>query len=174
VNRALSSMFYRTLKLVAEIDIPLDAGDFCLLDRKVVDALVSLRERNRYLRGLRSWVCFRQAAVEFDRDARHGGVPKYRFWSSLGPALQAFVSFSTLPLRLATWLGFLTPPLGVRTSLAIVCRAPLPVGVSCWLSRARPRRAAFPDRATCYGAISTTLGFPRAARSPASRPHADS
>jgi len=90
VNRALSSMFYRTLKLVAEIDIPLDAGDFCLLDRKVVDALVSLRERNRYLRGLRSWVCFRQAAVEFDRDARHGGVPKYRFWSSLGPALQAF------------------------------------------------------------------------------------
>src|SRR5207237_938718 len=77
VKRAAYAVFYRTLKAVAEIDVPLDAGDFCLLDRRVVDTLATLPERNRLLRGLRRWVGFRQVGVEYERDARHAGETKY-------------------------------------------------------------------------------------------------
>src|SRR5689334_20638522 len=76
-KRAAYAVFYRTMKALAEIDVPLDAGDFCLMDRRVVDTLVSLKERNRFLRGLRSWVGFRQIGVEYERNARHAGEPKF-------------------------------------------------------------------------------------------------
>jgi dolichol-phosphate mannosyltransferase len=108
LKRAIAAAFYRTLRVVADIDIPVDAGDFCLLDRRVVAALGALTERNRYLRGLRTWVGFRQIGVPYERDARYAGVPKYRFRSSLQLALVGYVAFSTVPLRLATWLGFLS------------------------------------------------------------------
>jgi glycosyltransferase involved in cell wall biosynthesis len=104
-KRAAYSVFYRTMKFVAEIDVPLDAGDFCLIDRRVVDTLVSLRERNRFLRGLRSWVGFRQIGVEYERNARHAGDPKYTLRKLMGLALSGYIGFSAMPLRMATWLG---------------------------------------------------------------------
>jgi dolichol-phosphate mannosyltransferase len=104
-KRAAYAVFYRTMKAMAEIDVPLDAGDFCLMDRRVVDALVSLRERNRFLRGLRSWVGFKQIGVEYERDARHAGEPKYTLRKLMGLALSGYIGFSAMPLRLAMWLG---------------------------------------------------------------------
>ena len=90
---------------MAEIDIPLDAGDFCLLDRRVVDTLVSLRERNRFLRGLRSWVGFKQIGVEYERESRHAGVPKYTLRKLVSLALSGYIGFSALPLRAGRGAG---------------------------------------------------------------------
>ena len=112
LKRAAYAAFYRTMRVIAEIDVPLDAGDFCLLDRRVVDALVALRERNRFLRGLRSWVGFRQIGVEYDRDARHAGEPKYTLRKLMGLALSGYIGFSAMPLRFAVALGAVAAALG--------------------------------------------------------------
>jgi polyisoprenyl-phosphate glycosyltransferase len=104
-KRTAYAAFYRTMRVISEIDVPLDAGDFCLMDRRVVDTLISIRERNRFLRGLRSWVGFKQIGVEYDRDARHAGVPKYTLRKLIDLALSGYIGFSALPLRIATWLG---------------------------------------------------------------------
>lgn len=104
-KRAAYALFYRSMKAISEIDVPLDAGDFCLLDRRVVDILVSLHERNRFLRGLRSWVGFSQVGVEYDRDTRHAGEPKYTLRKLIGLALSGYVGFSAMPLRASVWLG---------------------------------------------------------------------
>lgn len=98
--------FYRILKVLSNINIPLDSGDFCLLDRAVVDELKSLPEKNRFLRGLRSWVGFAQLALPYERQSRHAGQPKYRLRNLIKLALDGILSFSTIPLRLATYLGF--------------------------------------------------------------------
>jgi dolichol-phosphate mannosyltransferase len=106
-KRAAYAVFYRTMKALAEIDVPLDAGDFCLMDRRVVDTLVSLKERNRFLRGLRSWVGFRQIGVEYERNARHAGEPKFTLRKLVRLALSGYIGFSAAPLRMATWLGLI-------------------------------------------------------------------
>ena len=98
--------FYRLLQRVANIEIPLDAGDFCVMDRKVVDLLVRMPERNRFVRGIRSWVGFKQIGVPYERQARHAGSPKYTFRKLLYLALDGLVSFSHMPLRIITVLGF--------------------------------------------------------------------
>ena len=103
--------------VVADIDVPLDAGDFCLLDRRVVDALVALPEHNRFLRGLRSWVGFRQTGVEYERDARYAGEPKYTLRKLVRLALSGYVGFSAMPLRLAAWLGLLAAAAGFAVAL---------------------------------------------------------
>jgi polyisoprenyl-phosphate glycosyltransferase len=122
-KRAAYALFYRTMKAVAEIDVPLDAGDFCLLDRRVVDTLVSLRERNRFLRGLRSWVGFRQVGVEYSRESRFAGEPKYTLRKLVRLALSGYVGFSAMPLRAAAWLGLLSAGAGFLTALwAIVTK----------------------------------------------------
>lgn len=97
--------FYRLLRSAASIEIPADAGDFSLIDRQVADILKKMPERNRFIRGLRSWVGFRQIGVEYERDARHGGEAKYTFKKLVKLAFDGFLSFSYLPLRLAFWLG---------------------------------------------------------------------
>jgi hypothetical protein len=79
VKRAAYFVFYRLLRLTSELDIPLDSGDFCLMDRRVVDAVNALPERTRFVRGLRSFVGFRQVAVTYERAARAAGKPKYTF-----------------------------------------------------------------------------------------------
>ncbi len=107
LKRGAYFTFYRLLKVLADIDVPLDSGDFCLLDRVVVDQLNALPEKNRFLRGLRAWVGFRQVPLHYERHARHGGVAKYRFRHLVKLALDGVVSFSTLPLRLAIYSGFL-------------------------------------------------------------------
>jgi len=98
--------FYRLLQRVANIEIPLDAGDFCVMDRKVVDLLIRMPERNRFVRGIRSWVGFKQIGVPYERQARHAGSPKYTFRKLLYLALDGLVSFSHMPLRIITVLGF--------------------------------------------------------------------
>jgi polyisoprenyl-phosphate glycosyltransferase len=104
--------FYRTMRVIAEIDAPLDAGDFCLMDRRVVEALVALREHNRFLRGLRSWVGFRQTGIEYDRPARNAGEPKYTLRKLLSLAASGYLGFSAVPLRVAAWLGLLAAAAG--------------------------------------------------------------
>src|SRR5574338_210796 len=107
LKRGLAWLYYRVLRAVSPVDIPTDTGDFCLMDRKVVDQLIALPERNRYIRGLRAWVGFRQTSVQFERAPRFAGEPKYTFRKSLGLGVNGIISFSKAPLRLATWLGML-------------------------------------------------------------------
>jgi polyisoprenyl-phosphate glycosyltransferase len=105
LKRFAYSTFYRVLRWISHVDIPLDAGDFCLMDRRVVDLLVRMPERNRFLRGLRSWLGFRQTGVTYERDARAGGEPKYTFRRLIFLALDGFLSFSYMPLRLISVVG---------------------------------------------------------------------
>ena len=101
-----ASLFYRLIHSIADIDIPLDAGDFRLMDRRVVLAMRQLREKNRFMRGLSSWVGFKQVAVEYERAARFAGETKYPFRKMVRLALNAITSFSHVPLQLATYTGF--------------------------------------------------------------------
>lgn len=105
LKRFTAYVFYRILKNLADVDIPTDTGDFCLIDRKVVDILNAMPERNRYIRGLRSWIGFRQTAVFFDRDPRYAGEVKYTFRKSLALAMNGIISFSRVPLKISTYLG---------------------------------------------------------------------
>ncbi|BAZ88229.1 glycosyltransferase family 2 protein [Dolichospermum compactum] len=105
LKRLTAYLFYRILRRLAKVDIPVDTGDFCLMDRQVVDILNSMPERNRYIRGLRAWVGFRQTSVLFERNPRFAGDVKYTFGKSLSLAIDGIISFSTVPLRLATYLG---------------------------------------------------------------------
>jgi polyisoprenyl-phosphate glycosyltransferase len=101
--------FYRLLRAISEIDIPLDSGDFCLMDRRVVEALRSLPEQARFVRGLRTFVGFRQVGLPYERAARQAGQPKYTLVALIGLALEGLVSFGSYPLRLGTtYLGVAT------------------------------------------------------------------
>lgn len=113
LKRGAYYTFYRLLQMVSNIDIPLDSGDFCLMDRRVVDQIKALPERNRFLRGLRCWVGFRQIALPYEREARHAGEAKYTFRKLMRLALDGILSFSSLPLRLATYSGLLTCCAGI-------------------------------------------------------------
>lgn len=105
LKRAAYNLFYRLLKRVAHIDIPLDAGDFCIMDRRVVDLLNSMPERNRFVRGIRSWVGLNQIGLAYERHARHAGRPKYTFSRLVYLALDGLISFSYVPLRLISLAG---------------------------------------------------------------------
>ena len=105
LKRVLAWGFYRVLSKMVPFEIPADSGDFCLLDRKVVDVLNAMPERNRYLRGLRAWCGFRQVGVEFERHARAAGQPQYTFKKSLQLALNGIFSFSSVPLQLLSVTG---------------------------------------------------------------------
>ena len=111
-KRTAYSLFYRTLRMISEVDVAVDAGDFSLIDRRVLDVLATFPERNRMLRGLRSWVGFRQVGVECSRDARFAGASKYTIGKLLTLALSGYVGFSVVPLRLATWSGFVAAATG--------------------------------------------------------------
>lgn len=97
--------FYRILHAIADLDIPMDSGDFCLMDRTVVEHLKALPERVRFVRGLRTYVGFRQIGMEYDRAARAAGQPKYTFRKLLGLAVDGILNHSGYPLRLVTYLG---------------------------------------------------------------------
>ncbi|BAY35004.1 family 2 glycosyl transferase (plasmid) [Nostoc carneum NIES-2107] len=119
-KRFTAYAFYRILKQLADVDIPTDTGDFCLLDRKVVDLLNSMPERNRYIRGLRAWVGFNQIAIKFERDPRFAGDVKYTFRKSLALAINGLVSFSKVPLRLSTYMGFFAALISLFMSLMVL------------------------------------------------------
>ena len=119
-KRLCAYAFYRILKHLADVEIPTDTGDFCLMDRQVVDLLNQMPERNRYLRGLRAWVGFKQIALEFDRDSRFAGEVKYTFTKSLGLAINGLVSFSSVPLRLSTYLGLFSAFLAIVMVILVI------------------------------------------------------
>lgn len=112
VKRILYYSFYRLYKLLSKIDIPLNAGDFCLMDRKVVNVMNNLPEKSRFVRGLRSWAGFKQCGIEYDRNERRYGKPKYTFVKLVRLAFSGFFGFSTIPLRIATSLGFFSMATG--------------------------------------------------------------
>jgi dolichol-phosphate mannosyltransferase len=105
--------FYRLINRLSDTSIPLDAGDFRLMDRKVVDALLAMPERDRFVRGMVSWLGFSQAAVPYHRAARLAGTTKYPLLKMLRLATDGILSFSTVPLRVATWLGLASSGLAV-------------------------------------------------------------
>jgi len=119
-KRLTAYVFYRLLQQLADVDIPADTGDFCLMDRQVVDLLNSMPERNRYIRGLRAWIGFRQTAVKFERDPRFAGEVKYTFKKSLALAINSLVSFSKIPLRLSTYLGLFSALIALLMALLVL------------------------------------------------------
>src|SRR5688572_5487769 len=98
--KACYTLFYRLLKRVADVQIPLDAGDFSVIDRRVVDVIKDLPEQSPFIRGLRSWVGFRQVGLPYNRAGRAAGESKYSIARLTELAIQGLVSFSTVPLRL--------------------------------------------------------------------------
>ena len=119
-KRLTAYIFYRLLQRLADVKIPADTGDFCLMDRRVVDLLNAMPERNRYIRGLRSWVGFRQTAVKFERDPRYAGEVKYTFRKSFRLAINSLVSFSIVPLRLATYLGLFSALMALLMAVLVL------------------------------------------------------
>ncbi|MBM3151969.1 MAG: glycosyltransferase family 2 protein [Chloroflexi bacterium] len=107
-KRLTASLFYRIIYRITDVKIPVDTGDFRLMDRKVVDVLKTMGERHRFPRGMSAWVGFRQVGVPYRREARHAGVTKYPFRKMLKLALNAITAFSYFPLQLATYFGFLS------------------------------------------------------------------
>jgi polyisoprenyl-phosphate glycosyltransferase len=107
-KRTAYSMFYRTLKAISDIEIPLDSGDFCVMDRKVVAVLNNdMREHNRFVRGLRAYAGFSQVGVEYERAERAAGEVKYTFKKLVKLALDGLFDFSTVPLKISTYMGFI-------------------------------------------------------------------
>ncbi len=104
-KRFTAQLFYRFMRRIGEIQIPSNAGDFRLMDRRVVDALKRLPERTRFMKGLFAWLGFRTMEVYYDRPARAAGETKWRFWKLWNLALEGIFSFSTLPLRIWSYIG---------------------------------------------------------------------
>jgi len=119
-KKTTASLFYRLIYRITDVKIPLDTGDFRLMDRKVVNVMNQMRERHRFLRGMSSWVGFRQVGVTYRRAARFAGVTKYPFSKMLRLALNAITSFSYFPLQLATYMGFFAAGLSILTIPVIV------------------------------------------------------
>lgn len=119
MKKFLAAMFYRVFRALARVDVPMDAGDFRLVDRKVVLALREVRELHRFMRGLTSWVGFRQCPVYYERAARHAGETKYPFWKSARLAWDALTSFSGAPLRWMTIFGVLMALSGLLYSIGV-------------------------------------------------------
>ncbi len=101
-----ANAFYRLLRAITDVNIPLDAGDFRLMDRQVVHTMRTLRENHRFMRGLSSWVGYKQIGVEYKRAERYAGETKYPLRKMLKLTMDAITSFSYVPLRMATWFGF--------------------------------------------------------------------
>jgi dolichol-phosphate mannosyltransferase len=115
--------FYRLINRLSETQIPLDTGDFRLMDRKAVNVLLAMPERGRFLRGMVSWIGFRQIAVPYEREPRRAGKSKYPLLKMIHFALDGIISFSVLPLKLATWTGLITIWLAMAgIVLAVVVR----------------------------------------------------
>ena len=119
-KRWSAKLFYRGINRLSETRIPLDTGDFRLMDRCVVDALISMPERDRFVRGMVSWLGFSQVAVPFRREARKAGVTKFSVIKMIRLAMDGIFSFSIIPLRLATWTGFVASAIAILGILVAI------------------------------------------------------
>jgi polyisoprenyl-phosphate glycosyltransferase len=108
-----ASLFYRVIYRITDVKIPVDTGDFRLMDRKVVDVLKQMKERHRFPRGMSAWVGFRQIGVTYKRAARVAGVTKYPFKKMLRLAINAITGFSYFPLQVATYFGFISAGIAI-------------------------------------------------------------
>jgi len=108
-----ASLFYRIIYRITDVKIPLDTGDFRLMDRKVVDVLKQMRERHRFPRGMSAWVGFKQVGIEYKRAARIAGETKYPFRKMFRLAINAVTSFSYFPLQVATFFGFISAGIAI-------------------------------------------------------------
>ena len=115
-----ASLFYRIIYRITDVDMPVDAGDFRLMGRKVVETMRTMREKHRFMRGLSSWVGFKQTGVEYVREERFAGATHYPFRKMLRLALDGITSFSYFPLQLATYLGFITAGLSLLGIILVI------------------------------------------------------
>ena len=120
LKRLSYNFFYRLMKLFSYLDVPLDSGDFCLMDNKVVRQIKAMPERNRFVRGLRTWVGYKQVGLEIPRGARYFGKPKYTTSKLFKLALDGLISFSFVPLRLMTITGFMVSSLSFLMIILII------------------------------------------------------
>jgi glycosyltransferase involved in cell wall biosynthesis len=120
LKKALAAIFYRIFQRLVDFEVPINAGDFRLIDRKVVEALKQVRERHRFVRGLTSWVGFSHCAVPYKRDSRKAGTTKYPVWKSFILAWDAVTSFSSSPLIWVTGSGVFIALLGVLNAINII------------------------------------------------------
>jgi dolichol-phosphate mannosyltransferase len=127
-----AGFFYRLLKRITAIDIPVDVGDFRLMSRRAVDNLQKLREQDRFVRGLVSWIGFRQIGVYYTREQRFAGKTKYPFRKMLRFALDGITSFSTIPLKAATILGYFTSLLAFLYACSVFIQKALGITVQGW------------------------------------------
>lgn len=133
MKRWTAAVFYRVLNALSDVPLPIDVGEFRLMDRCVVSALCSLHERHRYVRGLVSWLGYRQTSVVYSRESRRAGVTKFTFAKMVRTASDALFSFSLVPLRAAIWTGFFAALLAlVGIGYAIVLRVFTNIWVSGW------------------------------------------
>lgn len=121
-KRFCYSAFYRILHRLSDISIPLDAGDFCLMDKQVAKTIADLPERNRFIRGLRAWTGLPSIAVEYERASRFAGEPKYTIRKLIRLASDGIFNFSTVPLKLSAYAGFLIAALSILFAIGIIIR----------------------------------------------------
>lgn len=112
LKRGTAKLFYRLIRKVSSVQIPEDTGDFRLMSRRAVDAVNRLQERHRFMKGLFAWIGFRQVAIEYDRDPRFSGKTKWNYWRLWNFALDGITSFTTVPLKLASYIGLITALFG--------------------------------------------------------------
>jgi glycosyltransferase involved in cell wall biosynthesis len=122
-KKITASWFYRIIGRISEVDIPRDSGDFRLLSRRAVDSLGRLREQHRFMKGLFAWIGFRQSSVPYYRDSRFAGTTKWNYWKLWNFALEGITSFSTGPLKLASYIGFVTALGAFLYAIGIVYKA---------------------------------------------------
>jgi glycosyltransferase involved in cell wall biosynthesis len=122
LKRMTAKMFYRTIAGMAHIDLPRNAGDFRLMDRRVVKALGRLPERSRFMKGLFAWVGFRQTAVLYDREPRHSGKTKWNYWRLWNFAIDGITSFSSFPLKVWSYLGLILAMISFIYAAVLVAR----------------------------------------------------
>jgi len=127
-----AAAFYRLLNRIVKLDIPVDVGDFRLMSRRVVEYLKELKEKDRFVRGLVSWIGFKQTGVQYSRDKRFAGETKFPYRKMLKFALDGITSFSDVPLKLATWLGYLTSLLALLYACSVFVQKALGYTVQGW------------------------------------------
>lgn len=129
---ATAALFYRLLNRIARINIPVDVGDFRLMSRRATDQLKQLREKDRFVRGLVSWIGFRQTGVPYHRDKRFAGETKYPYSKMIKFAYDGITAFSTVPLKLATWLGYGASAFAFLYLLSVFVQKALGITVQGW------------------------------------------
>ncbi len=124
-KKLTAHLFYRLMGMIGQIKIPEDTGDYRLLSRRAVDALNTLGEHHRFMKGLFTWIGYRQKAVMYDRDPRHAGESKWNYWHLWNFAIEGITSYSSAPLKLASYLGLLTALGAFSYGIFIVIRTML-------------------------------------------------